>query len=625
MQLKDVFEIVRNEQAVLWIGSGFSLYAGYPSGKQLSEILYNNLSKNEQGQVSINSSLIDLSEEFIRIKGNDRKVLNYILEKEFIKSPKEIKWHRILSQIPHIHTIITTNYDNLFENVYKDNIQVILSSKDLADLGNSKVELFKVHGDIRNLETVIIAKRDYNNFMGNRTSDSLVWSVIKERISSKHVIFIGYDLEDQNIEIVFQHIRDSLGDNIKKMCLIAPNQKAHKVNYLKQMGIEYLDFKGEVFIEKLYENIKDRITDDFSNGHVSAETLRTFYNNNNLQFKIASDNNKYNLSEIKSSSNPLASLKIKFKNDSDSIESFKSIVQGRRFGKSVIDGSSLEQLKVLLNDINIVDDNLDRYRIVVNSKPRREGIANVIFEDKSEFEDINYELFNSKELMEIVVRYKNVQIVVQVGGDSIRKENESVSGTITHELLSEFKNTNEAILATEFSIKIGQGLPATIYFGNSTQGETFQLGSISLPMEKLKHNLDFFESLKKVEKLYNVRFTNFKDYTSDDYSNVKEAILSASEEVHIQDWSGELVWDLNKDSSIVAIMKGGTRMTAESQEREVVEIFGTKITLGYKHIEPLDLYIVNLKEVHSGQTSSVITKSRSKQVSIFYKHFIDKG
>lgn len=38
-----LFELIRKEDIVLFIGAGFSLKAGYPGGNRLAEIIYNDL------------------------------------------------------------------------------------------------------------------------------------------------------------------------------------------------------------------------------------------------------------------------------------------------------------------------------------------------------------------------------------------------------------------------------------------------------------------------------------------------------------------------------------------------------------------------------------------------------
>ena len=38
-------QLIRDEKVLLWVGSGFSKYAGYPTGRELSPILLSSLGK----------------------------------------------------------------------------------------------------------------------------------------------------------------------------------------------------------------------------------------------------------------------------------------------------------------------------------------------------------------------------------------------------------------------------------------------------------------------------------------------------------------------------------------------------------------------------------------------------
>ena len=46
---------------------------------------------------------------------------------------------------------------------------------------------------------IIITKSDYDNFLGNKREEDILWTVIKEKIATKNILFIGYNLEDSNI------------------------------------------------------------------------------------------------------------------------------------------------------------------------------------------------------------------------------------------------------------------------------------------------------------------------------------------------------------------------------------------------------------------------------------------
>lgn len=42
-ELDPLCDLIRNEKVILWVGSGFSSYAGYPTGPQLRDTLLKGL------------------------------------------------------------------------------------------------------------------------------------------------------------------------------------------------------------------------------------------------------------------------------------------------------------------------------------------------------------------------------------------------------------------------------------------------------------------------------------------------------------------------------------------------------------------------------------------------------
>ena len=147
MNAEEIIKSIRREEAVLWIGSGFSLYAGYPTGAALAQIIYNSLSASEKKEISKNLPLAELAEQHVRLRGNNKADLTNVLRKVFTQKPSALHVHQTLAGIPHIKTIITTNYDRLFEHAYGDRLVPIIKESDVA-LTGEKTELFKVHGDI---------------------------------------------------------------------------------------------------------------------------------------------------------------------------------------------------------------------------------------------------------------------------------------------------------------------------------------------------------------------------------------------------------------------------------------------------------------------------------------------
>jgi len=81
--LERVFELIKKEELILFCGAGMSIYAGYPSGKQLADKIYSKMTKDEIDQISTNLPLPDLTEEFVNMRMGSRKALITILKEVF--------------------------------------------------------------------------------------------------------------------------------------------------------------------------------------------------------------------------------------------------------------------------------------------------------------------------------------------------------------------------------------------------------------------------------------------------------------------------------------------------------------------------------------------------------------
>lgn len=619
MEFDKIFEIVRKEDAVLWVGSGFSLYAGYPSGQQLADSIYNNLLPKDQVEMAPNLPLSEVAEQYVRLMGGSKTGLVSILKSELNKAPLLLKWHETIAGIPHIQTIITTNYDHLFEKAYNRNIYPIIFPSDVASRDH-RTALYKVHGDIDYPDSIVLTRSDYADFFYHNQKDNLVWTAVKERIASKSIIFMGYDLEDENIKNILRGVYEQLGTNRKELFLLAPKLQPHKIQYLAQLGFQYIDCTAETFIEKLYENIKDRITTDFSKGWVSAETLRSFYRKNNLLVELRAFDDRFKMTSVSPvTENPETTINLSFKKEKDFEDSFQNLVEGSKFGQLTIDKANLTQLKILLNGVNIIDDDAE-YRLRIASIPISHGSVNLLFDDGSEFENITYELFRSNEFLEILAKFKQCEYRLKFSAADIQDSTERLSSSFTFNLPKTFANVNDAISAFKLSLNLSKGEGCTSFSREHPKGIYIKPGgskNLSAPFES---NLEFFETLKKVEKIYRIRFDDIGQYTRDDFDNAYNAVMMANGAIHTQEWDEELSWDLDSGVSLELLLtiENGAVFSVEAQSVEEIQIYDQKISLGYQVTEPLDLYIVNMEDVKMRRTSVVKVRSRSKTVRIYY-------
>ena len=263
MYKESLFQAISKGEVVLWVGAGLSLYAGLPSGVQLREILYKGLTPLEKEEVGEESDLSHLADEICTLKGN-RNYIIQTLKNTFTRDFLSTETHKIISQIPHFRNIITTNYDSLFESVYgSGKLNVIFSDNHTPYIDAKKVNLFKIHGDLSNPDSIIITESDYNNFFSKDTEQNTIWSVIKGIIATKSILFIGYGLEDTNIQVIFNKIRNKIGENGKECYFVAPNISTTKSIKLDKAKIHSISLTGEKLFEELIEYLKKNIKKSF--------------------------------------------------------------------------------------------------------------------------------------------------------------------------------------------------------------------------------------------------------------------------------------------------------------------------------------------------------------------------
>lgn len=171
MSVNRVFELIRKGEMILFCGAGMSIYAGYPSGAALVKLIYDSMTAEEKENVHPYLFLPELSEEYINLKLGKRNALLKILKDVFLMTPTNDHIHQIVTRIPQIKTIITTNYDCLFENVYGEDCNVVKSSTDIAYLQKSKTEIIKIHGDLSLPDSILISKTDYTKFFDSQTQN----------------------------------------------------------------------------------------------------------------------------------------------------------------------------------------------------------------------------------------------------------------------------------------------------------------------------------------------------------------------------------------------------------------------------------------------------------------------
>jgi NAD-dependent SIR2 family protein deacetylase len=272
-----LIKYIRKEDVVLFIGAGFSFKAGGPTVSQIIKAIFDDAGEEFACQ-NKGKNLRTISENYVKDCGC-RNDLITLLNKVFSFQPKDTSDQHSLYEIPHFHTIFTTNYDTLLEDAYPKNERVVITSNEGCTYADEKkVNIYKVHGDItssNNPDGIVITESDYKNYFKNKNF-TLLWETLKQAFVKKHILFIGYSLEDDDILNVIKKVRSCVGKNMKGMYLVAPNIGNRRKEQLQRNDVIYIDSTAETFLSQVKTSLMDNINDDFLHGDINKDTFDKF-------------------------------------------------------------------------------------------------------------------------------------------------------------------------------------------------------------------------------------------------------------------------------------------------------------------------------------------------------------
>ena len=623
MNKESLFELIRKEEVVLFVGAGLSIYAGFPSGNELKKIFIENLTLKEKENIDLEQKLDGLTEDIYRIKGNNKNFLIEVLNKTFNKDAKSLKTHILLSKIPHFKTIITTNYDKLFEEAYRSKCQLIINEKQISNIDKTKSQIFKVHGDLSNPDSIILKKSDYNNFFKENSENSLFWTVLKERISTKNVAFLGYGLEDSNIEVIFDKISDVLGDNKKEIFLIAPNFSQSKQNHLNGKGIKYINSDADTFINELLINIKENIIDDLENNKVSADTFKFFLNNFNLKTKLTDDDNSYKVENIFSNEEVKQKVNFTLIYNEEFLKNFWDFMDSHKHGEFEIPEEFISKSEIWIGDILMrKSDNIKN--ILIKTIPSYTLDIDLKFANGLEINDIKVEVYGKK-TKEIKLEFKNAFINLTLSPPIDNSKNIQFEITFNHK--ENINNIKDEIEFYKILNCLGKGIEFHVY-QNGNLKTSKKLPKMKPYLTHSNQMIKYFENLKSIENFYKIKFSNFKNSEINKISFEKvEKILSfikgKKNTIKIEkDIIAQLIENYSDD--IVNQFKNiEDDVIITNNEEEIITLHNHEINIGCKVFSIKDAVIKNLELVEKRIQNYILINSKSNTITEYYVKKID--
>lgn len=194
----------------------------------------------------------------------------------------------------------------------------------------------------------------------------MIWEELKQAFIKKHVVFIGYSLEDDNILDIIKSVRKSIGNSMKGMFLVSPRISDAKVGQLEKNGVAYIRATAEEVLDHILNELKENIVDDYRHKKVSQETYDAFLTMNaGLYTTVTHLEDKNRIEKIEVAKGTEIKEKVSFTIP----EQFKNAIVSKTFNSDIIlNGTNVHipALKIPVAEMDIFSHSINGIRF--NSK-----------------------------------------------------------------------------------------------------------------------------------------------------------------------------------------------------------------------------------------------------------------
>lgn len=264
---------IRDNKLVLFIGAGASTSLKLPSWKNLvlgilekldldfsetSDLnfsnLKNSLNNGSRSPLEILNKLENDSNSGALYKTKAKEYVYSVFNEINTSHSLDSELHKLLWKLS--QKIITTNYDQILEANQPDrtidvfeNANSFLARKSQQD--NSKF-LYKIHGDFKNPETIILFESDYKLIYSNNNANN---DALGDFFKNKTFLFLGFSLSDPFVNDLFSKIKSlysnyTVGDHY----ILSTNQNNDFSKYdVKSIKIDNWDDSLKNYLEAIIE------------------------------------------------------------------------------------------------------------------------------------------------------------------------------------------------------------------------------------------------------------------------------------------------------------------------------------------------------------------------------------
>lgn len=240
-----VVQAAKRGRLLVFAGAGISTEASavYP------ETLYERLSA-ELGGTHAGYSFPELMSAYEAEHGRSRLLQEIKSRLDYVEAFPEVefmatRFHREMATIFSLREIVTTNWDTLFEKATGATPIVIPEDYAFWDFPGRKV--FKMHGSITNLSTLVVTTADYNKCY-RRLSRGIIGSSLRHLLAIRTPLFVGYSFSDEDFNRIYGYLRRELKDVLPRACIVTID---HRVTPDTHDGATVIHTDATYFMQQL--------------------------------------------------------------------------------------------------------------------------------------------------------------------------------------------------------------------------------------------------------------------------------------------------------------------------------------------------------------------------------------
>ena len=168
----------------------------------------------------------DLAQAYVERPDGRFKLIKTIQERfDYIKKFSDLqhqatKFFQEISTMPYLTTFITTNWDRNFEEICHAKPFAYDTDMRFWEIPNRRV--LKIHGTIDDYSSIVVTRDDYNDCEA-KLKESLIGAKLKDILSNKTCIFVGYSMRDEDFKEIFSFVRSAQGKFEKTHYFVTPH------------------------------------------------------------------------------------------------------------------------------------------------------------------------------------------------------------------------------------------------------------------------------------------------------------------------------------------------------------------------------------------------------------------